>query len=119
RVSAVPRPGSGPGELDHDLVVVVALLERVGPVVERHRAGDEAAQPVAVGGGQGLDRLLEVPAVGVHGAEDHVVLEHELVVEGADVEVEGARSRYAGEAYDRPGRGMPHGPRHQLGDPGA
>ena len=37
-----------------------------------------------------LDRLLEMAAVRVHRAEDHVVLEHQLVVERADVHAEGA-----------------------------
>src|ERR671916_744903 len=42
------RPASAMGELDHDLDVVVALLERVLPALERHRPGDQAAQPVLV-----------------------------------------------------------------------
>src|SRR5688572_12687108 len=92
-------------ELDHDLDVVVTLLERVLPPVERHRAGHESAEPILVRGAERLHRLLEMATVCVDRPEHDVVLQDELVVERPDVDAQVARRGHTGEADDRAWRG--------------
>src|SRR4051794_2743083 len=69
------------GDLEDDLDVVRASLEGLRVVLERHGSADQPVQPGRVGAGQGLRGGLPVTPVRVHGAEDEVVLEHELAVE--------------------------------------
>src|SRR5215218_4791597 len=115
------RPASVAGgeELDDGLDVVVALPERVLPALDRNSARDEPSQPHGVGRSQRLRSLREVPPVRVDGAEYHVVLEHELVVERAHVDMQAAARPDTGKADDRAGSGVSHGAGDELGYAGA
>src|ERR671922_270456 len=86
RYAIVRASGCGGRELDHGLDVVLFLLERGLPAVERHAAGDQAVEPSAICLGEGFSGLLEMAAVRVDRAEDDVVLQHGRVVKRPNID---------------------------------
>src|SRR5262249_27641282 len=82
-------------EVDHDLDVVRRVLKRLAPARQRYAAGDQALEPRLVGPRQRLLAHFIMPAVGVHGAEHGIVVEHRLVIEKAEVDLHDAARRDA------------------------
>src|SRR5918995_2353032 len=106
--SSITSPGHATAamvsEVEDDLDVVGLLLERLLEVLERQAAGDHALEPGAVGARERLGSQRVVAQVGVDRPEYHVVLEHYVAVEVAEVERERPPARrYAGQADDAVG----------------
>jgi len=100
--------------------VVGAPVERLGPSGERHAPRDQALEPVVVGPCQRIGRRPEVAVVGVDRPERDIVLEHDLVVERADVDAECSPARrHARQAHDGAGGGRLDRLDDDLGRPGA
>src|SRR3712207_1837037 len=106
-------------ELHHGLYVVLALLQRLLPALERDPPRYEPPQPIVVRLRERLCRLLEVATVRVHRSEHDVVLEDHLVVERPRVDGEPSVRSHPGQAHDRSGRVVLHGVDDELGDAGA
>ena len=84
-LQATARPGLtglplslSASKVHDDLDVVWPTLQGVGDVLGQHSTSDQPGQPGAVGGGEGLGGTVEVSAVGVDRADDHIVLQHYL-----------------------------------------
>jgi hypothetical protein len=64
------------GELNDDLDVVWLPLESMIEVFRPLAPCDEARQPRTIRPGQGVSGPVPVPLVGVHAADDDIVVEH-------------------------------------------
>src|SRR5262249_60990998 len=75
-------------EIDDDLDLAFAVLERLAPAFDRDRARDQPAEPILVRARKRGRRHLVMPAVGIDRPEYDVVVKHYGAVEAADIEVE-------------------------------
>src|SRR5262245_62233599 len=74
-------------EIDDDLDLALAVLERLAPAFDRDGARDQPAEPILVRARERCRRHLVMPAVGIDRPEYDVVVKHYGAVEAADIEV--------------------------------
>src|SRR5262249_7710215 len=92
-------------EIDNDLDLAFAVLERLVPAFDRDGACDQPAKPILVRARERGRRHLVMPAIGIDRPEYDVVVKHYGAVEAADIHVEHLSGLGdAGQAHD-PGRG--------------
>src|SRR5262249_26396714 len=75
-------------EIDDDLDVALAVLERLAPAFERDSTRNQPSKPTLVRARERGRRHLVVPPIGIDRPEYHVVVEHQGAVEAADIDVE-------------------------------
>ena len=63
-------------------------FKHLAPAVERHAAGDQSGEPAFVGFGQRVGGGAVMAAIGVDGAEHHVVFRNDAAVEATDIELD-------------------------------
>src|SRR5262249_59018498 len=74
-------------EIDDDLDVAFAVLERLVPALERDSTRNQPGKPTLVRAHERGRRHLVVPPIGIDRPEDDVVVEHHGAVEAADIDV--------------------------------
>src|SRR6516164_9912675 len=75
-------------EIDDDLDVAFAVLERLVPALEWDSTRNQPSKPTLVRAHERGRRRLVVPPIGLDRPEDDVVVEHHGAVEAADIDVE-------------------------------
>jgi len=107
-------------EFDNNLDVVRSALQSLAPSLKWHAPRDQAAEPLRIRTAERLRRHFVMTSVGVHGTEDHVIVEHQSAVKPAEIEAKRSpRIGYAGQANDSAWRGYAEHLSNQRWYPGA
>src|SRR5262245_11650399 len=93
-------------EIDDDFDIAPPRFERLAPALEGNATGNQALEPGPVCARERFGGDLIMSAICVDGAEDYGVVEHQVAIDRADIQLENlARLGDASQADNTGGRG--------------